>query len=67
METLDRFGKSSLYLGSVVLEMGDGKVGQVVGDVTKWVVDGVTGGIQEGVGEVVMIVGTSKAQSLMKK
>lgn len=66
METFDQFGKSSLALGTVVLEMGDGKVGQIVAEVTKWLIDGVAGGIQEGVGEVMMIVGTGKAQSLMK-
>lgn len=62
METLNQVGGSSVALGSVVLEMGDGKVGQAVGELTKWLVEGITGGIQEGVGEVMIIVGTSKAR-----
>jgi len=63
MELLDKAGKTGLALGSGILEMGDGKVGQLVGEMTKWVVDGVAGGIQEGVGEVMMLVGTGNALS----
>lgn len=62
MDTLDKVGKTGIAWGCGVLEMGDGKVGQVVGELTKWVVEGVTGGIQEGVGEVMLIVGRGKSE-----
>jgi hypothetical protein len=67
VETLNQVGRSNVALGSVVLEMCDGKVGRVVGELTKWLVEGVTGGIQEGVGEVMVIVGTSKARGLQRR
>lgn len=44
-------------MAEMVLGMGDGKVGQAIGDIMTWVVEGVTGGIHEGVGEGMAIMG----------
>ena len=57
IETIDVLGKQSLSLTSAICEMGDGKVGQVITRSAAWVVEGVTGGIHEGVGEGMVIVG----------
>ncbi|TVY24909.1 hypothetical protein LHYA1_G005855 [Lachnellula hyalina] len=57
IETIDVLGKQSLSLTSAICGMGDGKVGQVITRSAAWVVEGVTGGIHEGVGEGMVIVG----------
>jgi hypothetical protein len=61
---MDRVGKSSVAIGARVLEFGDGRVGQVVGQSAQWIVDGVAGGVQEGVGEIITIVSSSKITAL---
>ncbi|TVY51651.1 hypothetical protein LCER1_G006161 [Lachnellula cervina] len=57
IETVDTIGKQSLTLTSAICGMGDGKVGQMITQSAAWVVEGVTGGIHEGVGEGMAIVG----------
>ena len=41
--------------------MRDGKVGQIITDAATWFVEGVTGGIHEGVGEGMVIMGARRA------
>lgn len=55
IDTIDRLGRTGLAVGGRVLAMGEGKAAQLVGVAAKWVIDGVAGGIQDGVGEVVML------------
>ncbi|PQE20113.1 glutathione-dependent formaldehyde-activating enzyme protein [Rutstroemia sp. NJR-2017a BBW] len=55
--TLDTVGKHSLALTAAVYGIGDGKFGQVLTDIAAWVVDGITGGIHDGLGEGLAIVG----------
>jgi hypothetical protein len=64
IETVDLVGKRGLTVGSAVWGMGDGKVGQYIGETAKWFVDGVTGGIHEGVGEGMVIMGVGRPQGL---
>lgn len=44
--------------------MGDGKVGQAITETAAWFVEGVTGGIHEGVGEGMIIMGVRKASGV---
>jgi len=60
IETIDIVGKRGVGLAGVVFSMGDGKVGQLLTNTASWVVEGVTGGIHEGVGEGMAIIGARK-------
>jgi hypothetical protein len=57
IEAVDVVGKSSVGFVGAVCGIGDGKVGQVVADVAGWFVEGVTGGIHEGLGEGMAVLG----------
>lgn len=57
IETIDSLGKTGLSLTGAIYGVGDGKVGQFICETTAWVVEGVMGGIHEGVGEGMVIVG----------
>jgi len=57
IETVDTLGKRSLSITGAIYGMGDGKVGQVITDMAGWFVEGVAGGIHEGVGEGMVIMG----------
>lgn len=57
VETVDALGKTGLSLSGAIYGMGDGKVGQLITETAAWVVEGVTGGIHEGVGEGMIILG----------
>ena len=54
--------KSSVQLGNTVCRMNNGKVGQSINEFTVWWVKGVTGGIHQGVGEGLVILGVDKQQ-----
>lgn len=36
--------------------MGDGKVGKVVSDLAVWTLEGVTGGIHDGIGQGLLLI-----------
>lgn len=61
IETVDILGKKSLSITGAIYGMGDGKVGQLITDAATWFVEGVTGGIHEGVGEGMVIMGARRA------
>ncbi|RDW79431.1 hypothetical protein BP6252_04069 [Coleophoma cylindrospora] len=63
IETVDSLGKGGLTLTSAIYNMGDGKVGQVINDTAAWLIDGVSGGIHDGVGEGLVIMGARKPAS----
>ena len=46
-----------------VLNIGDGKVGQIMAHAAGWFVEGVTGGIHEGLGEGMVIIGATRRAS----
>lgn len=60
IETVDILGKRSLSITGAIYGMGDGKVGQIITDAASWFVEGVTGGIHEGVGEGMVIMGARR-------
>lgn len=60
IETVDSIGKQGLELTGAIYGMGDGKVGQMITETAAWVVEGVTGGIHEGIGEGMAIMGARR-------
>ncbi|KAK0129293.1 hypothetical protein ONS95_001226 [Cadophora gregata] len=60
IETVDTLGKAGLSWTGAIYGMGNGKVGQVMTDTAAWFVEGVTGGIHEGVGEGMVIMGAPR-------
>ncbi|TGO84314.1 hypothetical protein BPOR_0520g00020 [Botrytis porri] len=65
--TVDTIGKSSLAVTGLVYGMSDGKVGQAITDAAAWVVEGVTGGVHEGVTEGLIMLGARNSTSSKKK
>jgi len=60
IETIDIVGKRGFGLAGVVFGVGDGKVGQLLTDTASWVVEGVAGGIHEGLGEGMLLMSARK-------
>lgn len=54
------FGKQSLAITAALYGMGNGKVGEILTELCRWVVEGVTGGIHDGIGEGLSIVSATK-------
>jgi hypothetical protein len=63
LDAADNLGKSGLNLGSTVLSLHDGKVGVAVSNLAAWWVEGVAGGIYEGIGEGMTILGFIRPSS----
>lgn len=63
IETVDSLGRTGLSLTGAIYGMGDGRVGHMIAETTAWVVEGVTGGIHEGVGEGLVIMGAAPRKS----
>lgn len=63
LDAADSLGKGSVSLGSTVLRLNEGKVGTAFTNVAAWWVEGVAGGIYEGVGEGMMILGLIRSNS----
>ena len=61
MEAMDAIGKRGLSLTGAIYRFDNGRFGQAIAEVTAWVVEGVTGGIHEGLGEGIAIMGARKA------
>ena len=57
VNTMDWSVKKSMQFSDSVCRMNDGKVGQALGSMAVWWIRGVTGGIHEGVGQGLMIMG----------
>ena len=55
--TVDELGRRTLQLSQTVCRMNNGKVGQAINDMTIWWVQGLTGGIQQGINEGVVVIG----------
>lgn len=60
---MDALGKRGLLVSEAVLGMSDGRVGRMVADVTSWLIDGITGGIHEGLGQGMVIIGAMRPAS----
>lgn len=63
ISTVDMLGKRGVLLSEAVLGMGDGKMAQVLAHIASWLVEGVAGGIQDGLGEGMVIIGAVKPAS----
>jgi hypothetical protein len=61
IDTIESVMKSSMQFGNAVCQINDGKVGQAINDATVWWVRGVTGGLHQGVGEGLVILGVDSA------
>lgn len=59
IETVDSLGKTGMDFTASLYRMGDGRVGQIITQTAAWFVEGVTGGIHEGVGEGLVILGAA--------
>ncbi|KAK5279927.1 hypothetical protein LTR16_007299, partial [Cryomyces antarcticus] len=59
INTMDGLGKKSLQIADSVCRLNDGKVGQAANELAGWWIKGVMGGIYEGVGEGMVILGAS--------
>jgi len=57
---MDGMMKSTVRIGNSVCQMNDGKVGQAFNDFIVWWVKGVTGGIHQGVGEGLVVLGVER-------
>ncbi|PIG84595.1 hypothetical protein AARAC_002425 [Aspergillus arachidicola] len=57
LDAADSLGKRSVSLGTTVLSLHDGKVGVAVSSLAAWWVEGIAGGIYEGIGEGMTILG----------
>ncbi|RAL16749.1 uncharacterized protein BO97DRAFT_402398 [Aspergillus homomorphus CBS 101889] len=57
LDTVDSWGKRSMSLGSTVLGLYDGRVRSTMMNVTDWWVEGIAGGIYEGIGEGMTVLG----------
>jgi hypothetical protein len=60
IQTADTLGRRSIEVGTMIAQIGDGRVGQLLNDVAAWTVEGVAGGIYEGVGEGMVILGAKR-------
>jgi len=57
VDAADTIGKQSLAMTAALYGMGNGKVGKAVSEAAIWLIKGITGGIHEGVGEGLNIIG----------
>ncbi|KAH9213477.1 hypothetical protein DL95DRAFT_302099, partial [Leptodontidium sp. 2 PMI_412] len=60
-DIVDVIGKCGLSLTGAIYSMADGRVGQTLTDTASWFMEGVTGGIHDGVGECIVIWEHKKA------
>ncbi len=57
---MDTIGKRGMHVTGAIYGMGDGKVGQVISETATWLIEGVAGGIHEGIGEGLVIMGSRR-------
>jgi hypothetical protein len=60
ISTVDTLGKRGVLFSEAVLNIGDGRVGQLLAQGASWLVEGVAGGIQDGLGEGMVIIGATR-------
>lgn len=60
LDAVDSLGKSSADFGTTLCKFNEGRVGVAVGNMATWWVEGIAGGIYEGVGEGMVHLGLSK-------
>lgn len=60
ISTVDTLGKRGILVSEAVLSIGDGRMGQLLAHGASWLVEGVAGGIQDGLGEGMVIIGAAR-------
>jgi hypothetical protein len=60
LDAADGLGKSGVNTGSAVCKFNEGRVGAAVGNLAAWWIEGVAGGVYEGVGEGMIHLGLLK-------
>ncbi|KAI9825685.1 MAG: hypothetical protein M1832_001029 [Thelocarpon impressellum] len=63
LDAADALGRRGVEVGGAVGKMGDGRVGQMARALAAWWVESVAGGICDGVGEGMVILGAKRAGS----
>ena len=62
MMTADSLRRTSLQLSRTICQMNDGKVGKALNDSAIWWVGGLTGGLQQGIREGVMMMSNDNSR-----
>ncbi|KAJ5596908.1 hypothetical protein N7450_003366 [Penicillium hetheringtonii] len=60
LDAADGLGKSGVSFGSAVCKLNEGRVGAAVGNLAAWWIEGIAGGVYEGVGEGMIHLGLLK-------
>ena len=63
MDTMDTVGTKGCGLATTVLNSGNGKVGGFLVSTLAWWINGISGGIHDGVGEGMALMGASDGRS----
>lgn len=61
MDTADNLGQKTLAATQAVCSWNDGKVGEVLEEIGTWWIQGISGGLYEGVGEGMEVLGLRPA------
>ncbi|CAG8961951.1 hypothetical protein HYFRA_00013731 [Hymenoscyphus fraxineus] len=62
--TVDEIGKRGLTVTGAIYGMGNGRVGELITESATWLVEGVSGGIHEGLGEGMAMMGGMRTPGL---
>lgn len=60
LDTIDNVGQRSIQVADAVCKLNDGKVGQAMHEFGCWWIQGMVGGLHEGIGEGLAIVGATQ-------
>ncbi|KAF2690051.1 hypothetical protein K458DRAFT_356559 [Lentithecium fluviatile CBS 122367] len=64
--TADALRRTSLQLSRTICQMNDGKVGKALNDLTLWWIGGLTGGLQQGIREGVMMMSNDRGNGALE-
>ncbi|KAH8597075.1 hypothetical protein B0O99DRAFT_617954 [Bisporella sp. PMI_857] len=67
LDSMDIVGKKGIGLVNIICGMGDGKVGHILMKVASYVAEGLTGGIHEGIGQGMAIMGVGKTDLVVER
>lgn len=67
LDTADGMGKGGLNIGAAVCKFNEGRVGAAISNLAAWWVEGVAGGIYEGVGEGMVHLGLLREEGDMNR
>jgi hypothetical protein len=62
--TIDEVGRRSLAVTNAIYQVGDGRLGQAITETIAWLVEGIAGGIHEGIGQGIAIIAARKSFGL---